>query len=60
MSQPIRPVSARKYPGNGVKGTASFPVKLRLKGTADGPVYQGQSVVIPCKTCPTPAKSNLD
>ena len=38
--------------------SGAFPVKFRLKGEADGPVYSGQAVVIPCRTCggPVPRK----
>lgn len=26
-------------------------MKWRIKGNQDGPVYQGQAVIIPCSTC---------
>jgi hypothetical protein len=51
MSQtpkPIPRVSAKHYapwPAPAAK------VRFRLKGEVDGPVYQGQAVVTPCKSC---------
>jgi len=41
-----RKVSASKYTGN-----AAAKVKFRIKGQPDGPVYQGQSVIAPCRSC---------
>jgi hypothetical protein len=41
-------VSASKYPG---AADSAFPVRFRIKGQPDGPVYAGQRVVMPCKTC---------
>lgn len=32
-------------------------VKFRVKGQPDGPIYEGQRIIIPCKGC---GKSNLD
>lgn len=32
-------------------------VKWRLKGAVDGPVYEGQREVIPCKNCGQKSKS---
>lgn len=41
---PIARVSASKY-------DRPARVRVRLKGETDGPVYEGQRVVVPCKTC---------
>jgi hypothetical protein len=31
--------------------TAPAKVKWRIKGSPDGPVYQGQAIVVPCPAC---------
>jgi hypothetical protein len=41
-------VSASKYPGAALP---AFPVRFRLKGQADGPVYEGQRQIRPCAGC---------
>lgn len=47
MSEHIPKVSAGK-----------FKVKVRVKGETDGPVFQGQKIVVPCKSC-NPTKIRL-
>ena len=46
MTDPIprMPVSAYQKRGN-------FPVKFRRAGEGDGPVFQGQKMVVPCANC---------
>lgn len=34
-----------------VPSREAFPVKFRIKGAIDGPVFQGQDLTVPCKTC---------
>lgn len=56
MSSPLPKVSASKYPGKAApRGDAppeAFPVRFKLKGRKDGPVYQGQKRIRECKNCP--------
>jgi len=33
-------------------GEQSAKVKFKIKGAEDGPVYQGQEIVVSCPTCP--------
>jgi len=44
---PIRRVSAGKYP----QAEGLFAVRMRVKGEADGPVFRGQTVIVPCAGC---------
>jgi hypothetical protein len=30
---------------------AAAKVRFRIKGEVGGPIYQGQRIVVPCKTC---------
>jgi len=46
----IPKVSASKYPGADPTPKA-FPVRFRIKGQADGPVYEGQRQIRPCAGC---------
>lgn len=47
---PIRRVSAKKYrPPAEPDRTAK--VRFRIKGQTDGPIYQGQKIITPCKSC---------
>lgn len=41
--KPIPKVSGGKYP--------AAKVRFRIKGQPDGPVFQGQVIVSPCKGC---------
>ena len=41
-------VSASKYPG---QVEAAARIRFRVKGEADGPVYQGQELIVPCVEC---------
>ena len=50
---PIRKVSAKHY---APAEAETFPVRFRIKGQKDGPVYTGQRLVVPCKDC---EKKNL-
>lgn len=43
--KPHPKVAAKHYVSRPAK------VKLRIKGQPDGPVYQGQVVVVPCGSC---------
>jgi hypothetical protein len=50
--KPLRRVNARKYPpppADDSNGT--FAVRFRIKGQNDGPVFQGQKIIMPCKGC---------
>jgi hypothetical protein len=52
--QPLPRVSAKHYAKAG-EDTASRAAKVRFRevGKTDGHVYQGQVIVIPCRTCGT-------
>jgi hypothetical protein len=47
--KPIPRVSAKHYAPQPAPTAAK--VRFRVKGEADGPVYQGQVVVVPCRSC---------
>jgi hypothetical protein len=52
MSQspkPIPRVSAKHYAPQPVPTAAK--VRFRLKGETEGPIYQGQRIITPCKSC---------
>ena len=34
-----------------VPDPSAFPVKVRIKGQPDGPVFQGQTIIVPCLNC---------
>jgi hypothetical protein len=56
MSQPPKPlprVSAKHY------GNQAAKVRFRVKGNADGPIYQGQVQIVPCAGC-SGAKRKID
>jgi len=44
---PLPKVSAKKYPES-----RPAQVRFRIKGNTDGPIYRGQELMRPCKTCP--------
>ena len=48
---PIPRVSAKKYPPK----DRAAKVRFRIKGEKDGPVFEGQKLVVPCRGC---AKGN--
>ena len=47
-NSPSPKVSASKYPGNADK---AFPVKFRVVGQPDGPVFEGQKKIRDCPGC---------
>jgi hypothetical protein len=47
--KPIPRVSAKHYAPQ--PAPTATKVRFRVKGEADGPVYQGQVVVVPCRSC---------
>jgi hypothetical protein len=47
-NSPSPKVSASKYPGAQAK---AFPVRFRIKGADDGPVFEGQRQIRICKSC---------
>lgn len=50
MTKPIRKVSASKYPPSAPSPVPAL-IRVRLKGSLDGPIYQGQRIIQPCSTC---------
>ena len=51
MNQPPNPiprVSAKHY---APQPAPAAKVRFRLKGETDGPIYQGQHIITPCKSC---------
>jgi len=46
--KPHPKVSAAKYRETAAK------VMWRIKGNPDGPIYEGQKVITPCKSCSKP------
>ncbi len=44
---------ARSCPGDPVPAAdpSAAKIRMRIKGQSDGPVYQGQKLVAPCKGC---------
>lgn len=52
FTRPKKHQPAAKPP---VETAGAFPVRFKLKGAKDGPVYQGQVVVVPCKGCGGPS-----
>jgi hypothetical protein len=59
MNSPRKPlprVSAKHYAAAAAAQQeepqeAAAKVRFRLKGAADGPIYQGQNIHTPCATC---------
>ena len=57
MSQPPKPlprVSAKHYAPMSAPAPQPAPaakVRFRIKGETDGPIYQGQVAVVPCRSC---------
>jgi hypothetical protein len=54
---PIPRPSAAAYAREASRTPAESPpeaakVKFRLKGNEDGHIYQGQEIVVKCRTCP--------
>lgn len=49
MSDPLPRVGAAAYAAQG-----KFPVRFHLAGEADGPVYAGAKMVVPCRSCEVP------
>lgn len=54
---PLPKVSAIHYAPQPAARPAK--VRFRLKGQLTGPLYQGQQLIVPCKTCTQP-KSSTD
>jgi hypothetical protein len=50
-STPIKRVSAKKYPPK----DRAAKMRFRIKGETDGPIYEGQKIILPCKGCGKPA-----
>lgn len=42
-----RPRTSHKPP----PAPTAAKVRFRIKGQTDGPIYQGQKIVTPCRTC---------
>lgn len=57
MNSPRKPlprVSAKHYAAAATQKEEpqeAAKVRFRLKGAADGPIYQGQNIHTPCATC---------
>lgn len=57
MNSPRKPlprVSAKHYAAAAAQQEEppeAAKVRFRLKGAADGPIYQGQNIHTPCATC---------
>lgn len=50
--KPLPRVSAKHYAAAAQpEDPQAAKVRFRLKGAADGPIYQGQNIHTPCATC---------
>lgn len=48
LPKPLPRVSAGHY---AAAEPRAAKIRYRLKGESDGPIYQGQRILVPCATC---------